>query len=80
MVNRYISFIAFAFVTLIQPSFCQESIRKCGVKPSNSPLENTIRLQKAIDKVSEKGGVIYVEPIEGGYPIKSGVVLKKMYQ
>ena len=35
-----------------------ESIQKFGVKPSNTPEENRINLQKAIDSMSAKGGVL----------------------
>ena len=60
-----------------QMSRAQVSIQKYGVKPDKSPSENTLLLQKAIDQLSEQGGAIYVEPVKGGYPLKSGIVLKK---
>ncbi len=54
-----------------------ESIRKFGVKPSNSAETNKINLQKAIDLMSPKGGVLYVEPSDSSYHIAGGIILKK---
>lgn len=69
--------LVLVIITSFQVSVAQTSIRKFGVKPSNSPAVNTFHLQKAIDKLSRQGGIIYVEPVEGGYPIASGVILRK---
>ena len=79
MAKKIILFITLAIIPwlLVDGACLNESVRKFGVKPNNSPSENTARLQKAIDKISEKGGVLFVEPVEGGYPIKSGIVLKR---
>ncbi|MEN8155529.1 MAG: hypothetical protein ABFS10_01140 [Bacteroidota bacterium] len=54
-----------------------ESIREFGVNPSNSAEVNRINLQRAIDIMSPRGGVLYVEPGDSAYHIAGGVVLKK---
>ncbi len=64
------------FIALIQISNAQ-SIREFGVKPSNSAELNKINLQKAIDLMSRKGGVLYVEPSDSAYPINGGLILRK---
>lgn len=53
------------------------SIQDVGVLPTNSPSENRLALQRAIDGMSEKGGGLYVEPTEGGYPMEGGLVLRR---
>ncbi len=77
MFKRASLYLVFVLIACLQAVGAQYTLRKFGVKPSNTPEVNTIRLQKAIDKMSEQGGIIYVEPVEGGYPIKSGITLKK---
>ncbi len=54
-----------------------KSIREFGVQPHNTPAENRVNLQRAIDETTVSGGVLWVEPVEGGYPIEAGLVLKK---
>ena len=54
-----------------------ESIQKFGVKPSNSAEVNTINLQKAIDIMSPKGGVLYVDPSDEPYHLNGGIILKR---
>ncbi len=54
-----------------------KSIQAFGVLPGNGPNINRERLQAAIDKMSESGGALYVEPAEGGYPIDGGIVLRR---
>ncbi|MBQ5972073.1 MAG: hypothetical protein IJL45_06685 [Prevotella sp.] len=54
-----------------------KSIQDYGMKPTNSPSINRERLQKAIDEMSPKGGALYVEPVEGGYPIDGGIILRR---
>ncbi len=54
-----------------------ESIQKFGVKPSNSAELNTINLQKAIDLMSPKGGVLYVDPSDEPYHLNGGIILRK---
>ena len=53
------------------------SIQSCGVLPTNTPEENRINLQRAIDEASLMGRALFVEPVKGGYPVATGVVLKK---
>ncbi len=53
------------------------SVQAFEVLPTNSPAENKVRLQNAIDWASDRGAALWVEPVEGGYPIQSGIVLKK---
>lgn len=53
------------------------SIREFGVLPGNPPEKNRENLQRAIDKMSESGGALYVEPAAGGYHVDGGIVLKK---
>jgi len=53
------------------------SIKQVGVTPDHSPRENREALQRAIDAMSECGGVLYVEPTEGGYPMEGGLLLRR---
>lgn len=53
------------------------SIQAFEVLPTNSPAENKVRLQNAIDWATARGAALWVEPVEGGYPVQSGIVLKK---
>jgi hypothetical protein len=54
-----------------------KSIQKFNVKPGNTPKENRINLQKAIDWASESGSALYVEPTDQPYPVDGGIILKK---
>jgi len=54
-----------------------KSIQEFGVLPENSPLLNKKNLQKAIDWASASGTALYVTPVENGYKIDGGLVLKK---
>ena len=53
------------------------SIQEFGVLPNNSAAENTKCLQKAIDSMTNRGGALFVEPTEGGYPIDGGLTLRR---
>ena len=53
------------------------SVQAFDVLPTNSPAENKVRLQNAIDWASDRGAALWVEPVEGGYPMQSGITLKK---
>lgn len=53
------------------------SIQDFGVLPTNTGRENSKNLQEAIDWASSRGAALYVEPVEGGYPLLSGLTLKK---
>jgi hypothetical protein len=53
------------------------SIQEFGVLPDNSAETNKTNLQKAIDWAAEIGAALYVTPVENGYPVDGGLVLKK---
>ena len=53
------------------------SVQTVGVLPGNTPQTNRDNLQAAIDRMSPLGGVLYVEPVEGGYPMQGGLVLRR---
>ncbi|MEX2565723.1 MAG: hypothetical protein WD431_07275 [Cyclobacteriaceae bacterium] len=71
------------FKIIISPSTAQhqstshKSIREFNVLPENSPGENTINLQKAIDWASDYGAALYVDPTDEPYSLNSGLVLKQ---
>ncbi|MDR1517170.1 MAG: hypothetical protein LBS52_03575, partial [Dysgonamonadaceae bacterium] len=54
-----------------------KSIRKFGVLPENSPAQNKINLQKAIDWASENGAALFVDPSPEPYWVDGGIVLKR---
>ncbi|MDR2039774.1 MAG: glycoside hydrolase family 55 protein [Bacteroidales bacterium] len=59
-------------------SFAQyKSIKDFGVLPTNQPEVNKTNLQKAIDWATTSGSALWIEPVEGGYPVSSGIRLKK---
>ena len=53
------------------------SIQKFGVLPNNSPEQNRENLQAAIDWATSSGSALYVTPTEEGYPVATGVILRK---
>ena len=53
------------------------SIQEFGVLPENTPGVNKVKLQKAIDAAQAEGLALYVTPVENGYPIDGGIVLKR---
>lgn len=53
------------------------SVQSVGVLPTNTAEENRQHLQEAIDKMSPLGGVLYVEPAQGGYPMQGGITLRR---
>ena len=53
------------------------SIRNFDVDPSNSPEENKINLQKAIDWASNSGSALFIDPSDEPYPVNGGLILKK---
>ena len=53
------------------------SVQTVGVLPQNSAEENREHLQEAIDKMSPLGGVLYIEPAKGGYPMQGGIILRR---
>lgn len=53
------------------------SVQEFGVLPENLPSVNKTKLQEAIDWASDKGAALYIDPVQGGYKVQSGIVLKK---
>ena len=53
------------------------SIQDYGVLPGNPPEVNRVNLQKAIDEASASGTALYVTPVENGYPVGSGIILRR---
>ncbi len=53
------------------------SIQQFGVLPENSPEQNRENLQAAIDWASSSGSALYVTPTEEGYPVATGIILRK---
>lgn len=53
------------------------SIQEFGVLPGNLPGVNKSKMQEAINWASDKGAALYIDPVENGYPMQSGLVLKK---
>ena len=74
--KKIITFFALLF-TLAVSAQQMKSIMEYGVSPSNTPEQNRANLQRAIDLASKSGAALYVEPVAGGYPVASGVVLKQ---
>lgn len=74
--KRLFSFLAILLVLTVsaQP---MKSILEYGVSPTNSPEQNRVNLQRAIDLASKSGTALYVEPIVGGYPVAAGIVLRQ---
>jgi len=73
-----ILYITFVLLACTFATYCQSvSIQDFDVLPSNSPAQNKINLQKAIDWASESGNSLLVEASDEPYPIDGGIVLKK---
>ena len=53
------------------------SIQEFGVLPTNSAAVNKQKLQEAIDYAQKDGLALYVTPVENGYPMDGGLVLKR---
>ena len=75
--KRIIIYILFSIFVLAAQAQGWVSVQSVGVLPSNSAEVNRQNLQQAIDRMSPMGGVLYVEPTEGGYPMEGGIVLKR---
>ena len=73
------TFVTILLATLMMAGKAQGwvSVQQVGVLPGNTAEENRQHLQTAIDKMSPLGGVLYVEPAQGGYPMQGGIVLKR---
>lgn len=71
------SLIVFVLATLASAAQTGIPIGRFGVSPKNTAAQNRQKLQRAIDRLSASGGALYVEPVEGGYPMDGGLVLRK---
>jgi hypothetical protein len=77
MIRTKLLFTLWQLMTLAVHAQGFLSVQAAGVLPSNTAEENSEHLQAAIDKMSALGGVLYVEPTEGGYPMQGGIVLRR---
>lgn len=75
--KRILIYILFSILIFAAQAQGWVSVQSVGVLPSNSAEVNRQNLQQAIDRMSPLGGVLYVEPTEGGYPMEGGIVLKR---
>ena len=53
------------------------SIQEFGVLPTNPSALNKQNLQRAINEAAASGLALYVTPVENGYPIDGGLILKQ---
>ena len=74
--RKIVSLLLLLFV-LAASSQPMKSIKEYGVSPSNSPEKNRVNLQRAIDEASATGAALYVEPVAGGYPVATGIILRQ---
>lgn len=72
-----LSTLILALLTVCSMAQGPVSIQKFGVLPTNSPQQNKLNLQKAIDKASLTGTALFVEPVEKGYPVDGGIILRR---
>ena len=77
MKKQFLLSIFFVLVSITGQAQGWLSVQAVGVLPTNSAEVNRQHLQAAIDKMSPLGGVLYVEPVQGGYPMEGGLVLKR---
>lgn len=66
-----------AFMSVAKNNSAMKSIQDYGVLPENTPEVNKKNLQKAIDESSASGAALYVTPVENGYKVAGGLILKK---
>jgi hypothetical protein len=59
------------------PDGSMKSIQAFGVLPENTPEVNREKLQAAIDWASASGAALYVTPVENGYRVATGLILRK---
>ena len=71
------SLIVFVLAAVASAAQTGIPISRFGVSPKNTAAQNRQKLQRAIDRLSASGGALYVEPVEGGYPMDGGLVLRK---
>ena len=71
--------ICFLFISCLWVSAAANglSIRHYGVSPSNSPEQNKLNLQKAIDSMSLIGGQLFVDASDSTYHIAGGIILRQ---
>lgn len=79
MNQHIITILLFTLFTSIEQIDAQgwTSVQSVGVLPQNTAEENRLHLQEAIDKMSPLGGVLFVEPVLGGYPMQGGITLRR---
>ena len=77
MYKTIIILITFFATTVLANAQGWVSVQTVGVLPTNTAEENRQHLQEAIDKMSPLGGVLYVEPAKGGYPMQGGITLRR---
>jgi len=79
MIKHKIAILLFALFAVVGITEAQGwiSVQSVGVLPQNSAEENRQHLQEAIDHMSPSGGVLYVEPTQGGYPMQGGIILRR---
>ena len=77
MKKQFLLSIFFVLISITGQAQGWLSVQAVGVSPTNSAEVNRQHLQAAIDKMSPLGGVLFVEPVEGGYPMEGGLVLKR---
>ncbi len=70
-------FVVFFGITAMTIAQGWTSLQSIGVLPTNTAEENRLHLQEAIDRMSPSGGVLYVEPAQGGYPMQGGIILRR---
>ena len=75
--SRFMAIFVWQFVLLATHAQGFLSVQAVGVLSGNTAEENKRHLQEAIDKMSPLGGVLYVEPVRGGYPMQGGIVLRR---
>lgn len=75
--SRCLTVLLWQFVFLATYAQGFLSVQAVGVLPGNTAEENKRCLQEAIDKMSPLGGVLYVEPARGGYPMQGGIILRR---
>ena len=74
---RSIAIVTFLFIASVLQAIEMTSIGEFNVSPENTPEENKVNLQKAIDWASKSGSALFVEPSEEPYPLAGGIVLRK---
>ncbi|WP_298649293.1 hypothetical protein [uncultured Proteiniphilum sp.] len=75
--KKNLLFIGIVFMCYTVSAQQMISIQKFGVLPENSPEVNREKLQAAIDWASASGSALYVTPVEDGYRIATGIILRK---